>query len=437
MYMILKDSDANTASVAYSGDINNLKVESWQEWNIALSSFTSANPSLNLKNISQIIIRFGDPPAGNDGTVYFDDLVLYPTRCVLAERASDIAVADYSPSGVVPGDCTVNSEELLEMADTWLSTDNVIPTKDPCDVNLVIYYRLDEGDGNMVYPDPAGRLNDPNIWRGTTWNDSQDRNSVDLISTDHAPGIGGTGCAYVNGLDGCRINCGTMGQAGLGIGLGPGDTTSITVSLWIKSLGQRTWDGYLREKALGLIGKRGGWTDSTVVWFMGLTETGASAFLASRTGTTYTNGGFLPFVGQWVHVAATYPNFSADTNDPNLYTTIYLNGGPIASNTDFHYTHGSDPNILLSIGNTMDEAAWPGSPECFWGYIDEVRIYDRVLEPNEIAYLADPTPDDGVLQIPIPSSAEIYKEEPEGQRVVNFRDFAMIASLWLEEDLYP
>jgi hypothetical protein len=434
MYIILKDGAAHTATVTYP-DINDIKVESWQEWNIALSSFTDANANINLKNISQIIIRFGDAPQGNNGTVYFDDLVLYPTRCVLAERNPDIAVVDYAPSGIIPGNCIVNNEELLEMADTWLYEDVVIPTKNPNDVNLVIYYRLDEGDGNMVYPDPAGRLNDPNIWSGTTWNATQERNSVDLISTDHAPGIGGTGCAFSDGLEGCRINCGTMGQADLGIGLGPGDTTSITVSVWIKCLGRRS--GYTADKALGIMGKRGGWTESTVVWFMGLTETGASAFFASRTGTTYTDGGFLPFVGQWVHVAVTYPTFSADPNDPDPYTTIYLNGGPIASNTDFHYTLGDDPNILLSICNTMDEAAWPGSPEGFWGYIDEVRIYDRVLEPNEIAYLADTTPDDGVLQIPIPSSAEIYKGEPEGERVVNFRDFAMLANLWLEEDMYP
>jgi hypothetical protein len=147
----------------------------------------------------------------------------------------------------------------------------------------------------------------------------------------------------------------------------------------------------------------------------------------SFQGGLYTGQVLGPLFGQWIHIAATYDGTTARD---------YLNGRQVNSG-EFHFSHGDDPNILLSIGNTMDQNAWPGSPEGFYGYIDEVRIYNRALEPNEIAYLADPTPEDGVLQIPIPSAAEIYSEEPEGQRAVNFRDFAMLANLWLEEDMYP
>jgi hypothetical protein len=62
----------------------------------------------------------------------------------------------------------------------------------------------------------------------------------------------------------------------------------------------------------------------------------------------------------------------------------------------------------LSVGETQDQNAWVNSPESFWGYLDEARIYNRVLEANEIAYLADTTPEDGLLWIPIPSLAELY-----------------------------
>jgi hypothetical protein len=143
-----------------------------------------------------------------------------------------------------------------------------------------------------------------------------------------------------------------------------------------------------------------------------------------------------PFWGQWIHVAVTYPHPPDDPNEDD-YARLYLNGAPLNSGPDFHYTFGDDPNILLAIGNSISEQEWPNSPEGFWGYIDEVRIYDRVLEPNEIAYLADPTPEDGVLQTPIPSLAELWTGEPEGERAVNFKDFAMLANLWLEEDMYP
>jgi hypothetical protein len=75
--------------------------------------------------------------------------------------------------------------------------------------------------------------------------------------------------------------------------------------------------------------------------------------------------------------------------------------------------------------------------QTFNGDLDEVRIYDRTLTAAEVAYIADTTPGDDELHIPIPSAAEVYQEEPEGQRAVNFKDFAMVATRWLEEDMWP
>jgi hypothetical protein len=144
-----------------------------------------------------------------------------------------------------------------------------------------------------------------------------------------------------------------------------------------------------------------------------------------------------PFIGKWVHLAATHPHPNPDNpNDPNSFAKIYLNGAQVNTGP-YNFTYGYDPNILLTIGNSISEAEWPKSPEGFYGCIDEVRIYDRVLEPNEVAYLADPTPEDGNLMRPIPSSVEMYMEEPEGSRIVNFRDFALMTDMWLEEQLWP
>jgi hypothetical protein len=208
------------------------------------------------------------------------------------------------------------------------------------------------------------------------------------------------------------------------------------VSAWIKSLGQRTWDSYLASKGIGILGKRGGWDDSTVIWFYGLVEDATNMFVSARTINLYTGDVMPPYFGKWVHTAFSYPNRSNDSNDPNSYARIYINGDPVTT-ARFHFDHGYDANIMLSIGNTMDQNAWGNSPEGFYGYIDEVRIYDRVLEPNEIAYLADPTPEDGYLQIPPPSAAEVYAKEPVGQQIVNFKDLAIVAKKWLEEDMFP
>ena len=85
----------------------------------------------------------------------------------------------------------------------------------------------------------------------------------------------------------------------------------------------------------------------------------------------------------------------------------------------------------------MTYEAWPNSPETFNGDIDEVRIYNRALSLAEIAYLADLTPGDGKYHVPITSVAEIYGLEAEPARAINLGDFAVIANVWLEEQLWP
>jgi hypothetical protein len=43
----------------------------------------------------------------------------------------------------------------------------------------------------------------------------------------------------------------------------------------------------------------------------------------------------------------------------------------------------------------------------------------------------------GPLWVPVPSAAEIYEEEPLGFRIINFKDFAVLAEIWLEEEMWP
>ncbi|MHC4594881.1 MAG: hypothetical protein ACYS19_08055, partial [Planctomycetota bacterium] len=64
-------------------------------------------------------------------------------------------------------------------------------------------------------------------------------------------------------------------------------------------------------------------------------------------------------------------------------------------------------------------------------------IYHRALTPAEIAYLADETPGDGELYVPVPSVANMSDEEPVLSRSVNFKDFALLADGWLDEQLWP
>ncbi|MDD5063129.1 MAG: LamG domain-containing protein, partial [Phycisphaerae bacterium] len=404
-------------------------------------------------------IGFGDTTTRGQGTVYFEDIQIYATRCALVERDADFVPFDYAPSGVPAGDCVIDYLEIEAMADAWLNRDALIKTRNPSlNGGPVVYYPLNEGDGNRVYTDPCDSR-----WKGTFWNSATTPPS-DFGTTWATPGYDGNAlnpCIYVAGLQGSRVQCGTtyrelnLGPGNLGIGVQrPTDVNAITVSVWARWLGPRLWDDYLRSKGQGLLGKRGGYGENAMIWTFWISQDpgvegalGLGHYASGDTATPdlVTNGGLLnSFIGQWVHLAASFPHPPTAT-DANSQAKLYLNGGQVDSGP-WRFSHGYDPNIFLTIGQTSDQNGWSNSPASFYGYIDEVRIYNRCLEPNEVAYLADLTPEDGSLWVPIPSLAEIYDanetppyigEQAKGQRRINFKDFALLVDKWLTEQMYP
>ena len=74
MYVSLDDSAA-----VYHEDADAAQKDVWTEWLIPLQAF--ADQGINLTNVSTIAIGFGDKAnmqPGGSGTVYFDDIRLYP-----------------------------------------------------------------------------------------------------------------------------------------------------------------------------------------------------------------------------------------------------------------------------------------------------------------------------------------------------------------------
>jgi len=145
MYAALTDGDgsSHTATVVYDGDMNDIKKEEWQEWDIRLKDFSEAN-DVNLANVSRITIGFGDgTDPGGSGTVYFDDIWLCLSRCVLSRRSADFAKLDYAPAGAPAGDCVIDYREIEVMGGDWLMT----PPPDP---NVDLY-----GDGTIDFRDFA------------------------------------------------------------------------------------------------------------------------------------------------------------------------------------------------------------------------------------------------------------------------------------------
>ena len=98
----------------YGEDPEDIKKEEWIEWNINLLDLVEVEA--DLASVNAISIGFGDK-IGNeevfaDGTMYFDDIRLYPARCLDRD----------APAGDFSGDCIVDGRDLKIMGDEWLHT---------------------------------------------------------------------------------------------------------------------------------------------------------------------------------------------------------------------------------------------------------------------------------------------------------------------------
>ena len=95
---------------------------------------------------------------------------------------------------------------------------------------------------------------------------------------------------------------------------------------------------------------------------------GGSCFLSERK---------IPLAGTWIHVAYTY----GGNGDHHLY----IDGVPSDGMSEL----GGPVNTILS--GVLLLGGHPESIGPDGGYLDDVRIYDRVLSPEEIAELAEPS----------------------------------------------
>jgi len=418
MYVKLTDSNnpPQTAKVLFNGDPNELTDRDWDEWRIALQEFVDANSSFDLSKVEKIAIGIGDGVTESIGWIYFDDIRLYPERCILSIRTDDFAKVDFAPlhlDSYPGGDCVIDEQELEIMSNTFTVWHppihpNLIP-------DLVAYWPMDEGNGNKIYTDPF----DP-CYTGTL--------SVRGVSWE-TPGVLDINSALrferSYDINGARVSCGNENPAS--------EANELSLSVWVKWAGSDE-----RPKSQGVISKRNGWADPNVQ-FMFEVDTvpgprgtfGLRQFVAGDTDVYAPTGILTQYIGLWVHLAATY-----DGTDANDACKLYLNGIEVASGP---FSFGSNTSAGLTIGNNIDEASWPGSPECFNGIIDEVCIYSRALTQEEIAYLvgyvAKICPPE-VIPTP-PTPANLYQECPKCPWIIDFKDFAVLSDYWLQDQLWP
>jgi len=155
MWVRLQDTGNGSAVATYpnASDVNDAK---WQQWNIDLQEFVG----VDLAHIKKFSIGFGSTTAtspGGSGVVLFDDIQLYPSRCVAEYVATDFT-----------GDCITNFEDLAVIGRDWLKAGGKITAAVPNDNNLQVYYKFDDRFGadteDSSGNNHAGALNTSLSW---------------------------------------------------------------------------------------------------------------------------------------------------------------------------------------------------------------------------------------------------------------------------------
>jgi hypothetical protein len=387
MYVALEDTTGAGSYTQidygyYGEDMNDIRKDEWQDWNIKLSDFGG----VDLNNVAKVYIGFGirgNPnPAGTpggSGTVYFDDIRLYRPRCI----------AKWSLRADLTGDCIVDLADVGQMGEAWLRTDaNLSPVLDPdAGASLIGWWKLDDGPGSTA-TDSSIYANNGTITGEYEWvEDHNDDNDGDAVE-------------FTNGI--CRVPD--------ALHLRP--AAQVSASAWINYS--------VDQGASPRIVVKGG--DNREAYCIEVRGSDSLRFYVRDTsGTSYNADSPDDTLerGEWVHLAGTY--------DGSL-VKCYIDGQVVGDNDQAIAIALSQDTNDLAIGNRPDANDRP-----FKGTIDEVRVYGRALSAAEVAWLAT----DGTGYVPLRSPANLHDEEPKGQKVVNFKDFDRMLDTWLLELLWP
>jgi hypothetical protein len=375
MYVGLADGDSETF-IDYDGDMNDIKLEEWQEWNIELSAFTG----VTLTDVRTVYIGFGDradvPPGGGDGVVYMDDIRLYLPKCI----------PELGPTADLSGNCVVDLFDVRILGEHWLRSDAYLSVSAPA-ASPIAHWELDEASGATAFD------SGPNFLDGT--------------------------------LEGSYLR--VAGHIGAGAVDFSGGRVLVPDAAVLRSMSAVTamaWIYYEQSQNSARVVVKG--ADNKESYELEVSGQSDLDFVV-REANDPSEESFERYdvntdtlaMNEWIHVAGTYEGTTM---------TLYVNGQVADSNDSVgSFTISQDPNGL-AIGNRSD-----ANDRAFHGKIDDVRVYATALSEVEIAHLAT----QGTGYVPLQSLANLYDNESAGNKAVNFRDYAVIMNAWLEEKLWP
>jgi len=404
MYIALEDTSIppNVAVVEYYGDMNDIKIEEWQEWNIPLDEFTG----VDLNDVQYVYIGFGKRGStttpGGTGNVYFDDLRLHTTRCVpkLAYLSGSF--------GHLDADCTTDYLDLAMLSRDWLrqayEVEAIEPVSGPNRWYELNDDLIDSGTDGLDGTMPAAP-NDPEFTSG---------------------GYDGSTCLY---FDNDSKNPDYVYIPPFGL-----NTDSLTITTWLKGdMGEDT----LQDMYAGIVWMRDSNTNSGV----GLCFGADDVEWENNNELTYCwdelywdwHSGLIVPEGEWVFVAVVVEADQA---------TLYLDEAEASSevlrraiNPAPHHIIEDTYNWLAKLaddlnGDETDPNDMDGN--CFRGWMDDVRIYNRALTTGEVLYLAQGSEAPSYFL-----HLDKFRADANKDDIVDFKDYAIMADYWLQEIWFP
>jgi len=375
MYVAVANSTGAPA-VVYNEDPAATQVDTWTDWNIELKDLS--DQGVNLADVDSIAIGLGNkdnPVASGAGKMYFDDIRVYLPRCV-----ASIA----QPAGDLNDDCAVDMADVEVMADNWLASGYDVTVVAVSDANLEAHYELDgnllDSSGHNYHGDPCGTV---------AYAAGMIGQAIDLVGGSHVTVAGYAGVVGMQSRT-CTawINAATIGE----------------IMSWGQNVAGQKWIFRVQESN-GVIG-------------------------AIRVEV---NGGYIVGTtdmrdGQWHHVAAV---LDSDGTPDVIEMSLYVDGvrEVVSASGDEPIDTAADGVVIVG------RSPWGNRP--FVGQIDDVRIYSRVLSQGELANLAGLSAGETLLQplqTFLATTADIDLNDDEA---IDFKDFAVLAGQWLDEQLWP
>jgi hypothetical protein len=447
--MYVKLSDGSTTVQVNPGP--NTVTEEWAHtWHIPLKDFSG----VTLSNITKITVGIGDNTGegGGDpeqGTLYFDDMRLYPPRCYPDKTFA----ADFT------GDCTADACDLLLLADMWCESGGwfnaQVPSPGP-----IVEYLFETGSGTVVVNTGSygsshdmliGKGVDPNhdvlhvdpnndpCWfsdadpcRGwTLWFDGRDGS---LYNTDDSDPLTGGGGDYLLGMTPLNLN-----------------TNTLTIAAWLKP------DPWLINAKKGLYEQSGGFTGILHSRSQDNADTETFGLSYNFTGG-YTYNGEIGY--EWYGKSSTW-GYHSGIMIPDwewtLAAVVIQPDAGIVYVADFNYADHNDDQLYVGTHvyeQAVDDldgiyavAADGGIIEAargdrfFRGQMDAVRVYNYSLTPGQMLGLAEM---EGMVYLPLNADADLcvgIKDpcdpcSPVDDQV-DLCDFSKFADVWLEQKLWP